>query len=123
MEDIEKNIDFDFINLNKHIFFINNAKDIGFNYSESRLVDFYNNINANIHTKDIRKLALLRMIYMRLPNIDKSSILLSNDLFNDDERKIILMYVDKIIEALFTNKISFKGNNYTKQIDFIKNLN
>ena len=61
-----KIIDFDFINLNKEVFFVNNAKDIGMDYKESRLVDFYNEINANILIKDISKLALLRMIYKRI---------------------------------------------------------
>lgn len=45
---------------------MNNAKDIGMDYKESRLVDFYNEINANIPIKDISKLALLRMIYKRI---------------------------------------------------------
>lgn len=37
-----KIIDFDFINLNKEVLFVNNAKDIGMYYTEGRLVDFYN---------------------------------------------------------------------------------
>lgn len=63
---LAKNIDFDFINLNKEVLFVNDAKDIGMYYTEGRLVDFYNEINANIPIKDISKLALLRMIYKRI---------------------------------------------------------
>lgn len=124
MEDINKKcIDFDFINLNKHIFFINNVKDLGMNYDENQLKDFYNNKNANIHVKDIIKLSLLRIIYLRLPNIDKSSIILVNNLFNSSEKEVILKYIKEIIEALLTNKLNFKDNTYTSQIDFINSLN
>lgn len=118
-----KNIDFDFINLNKEIFFVNNAKDIGMKYSENRLVDFYNNINANISTKDIRKLALLRMIYTRLPNIDKSSSLLMESTFNDTERDIISSYIENIVRALFTGELRFRDSLFDNQIDFLKSLN
>lgn len=119
----EENIDFDFMNLNKEIFFVNNAKDIGLEYSENRLVDFYNNINANISTKDIRKLALLRMIYTRLPNIDKSSSLLMESTFNDTERDIISSYLENIVRAFFTGKLYFRNSVFNNQIDFLKSLN
>lgn len=118
-----ENIDFDFINLNKEIFFINNAKDIGMQYSENQLVDFYNNINANISIKDIRKLALLRMIYVRLPNIDKSSSFLMESTFNDTDREIISSYLGSIVRALFTGKLYFKNSVFNNQIDFLKSLN
>lgn len=118
-----KNIDFDFINLNKEIFFVNNAKDIGIEYSENRLRDFYNNINANISVKDIRKLSLLRIIYKRLPNIDKSSSLLTESIFSDNDREIISSYLENIVRALFTGKLYFRNSVFNNQIDFLKSLN
>lgn len=118
-----KNIDFDFINLNKEIFFVNNAKDIGMQYSENRLIDFYNNINANISVKDIRKLSLLRVIYRRLPNIDKSSSLLMESTFNDTERKITSSYIENIVRALFTGELHFRDSLFNNQINFLKSLN
>lgn len=119
----EKNIDFDFINLNKEIFFVNNAKDIGMQYSENRLADFYNNINAKISIKDIRKLSLLRIIYRRLPNIDKSSSLLAESIFSDNDREIISTYLENIVRALFTGKLYFRNSVFNNQIDFLKSLN
>lgn len=118
-----KNINFDFINLNKEIFFVNNAKDVGMEYSENRLIDFYNNINANISVKDIRKLSLLRVIYRRLPNIDKSSSLLMESTFNDTDRKIISSYIENIVRALFTGELRFRDSLFDNQIDFLKSLN
>ena len=119
----EENIDFDFINLNKEIFFVNNAKDIGMQYSENRLADFYNNINAKISIKDIRKLSLLRIIYRRLPNIDKSSSLLAESIFSDNDRDIISTYLENIVRALFTGKLYFRNSVFNNQIDFLKSLN
>lgn len=119
----EENIDFDFINLNKEIFFVNNAKDIGMQYSENRLADFYNNINAKISIKDIRKLSLLRIIYRRLPNIDKSSSLLAESIFSDNDREIISTYLENIVRALFTGKLYFRNSVFNNQIDFLKSLN
>lgn len=119
----EENIDFDFINLNKEIFFVNNAKDIGMQYSENRLADFYNNINAKISVKDIRKLSLLRIIYRRLPNIDKSSSLLAESIFNDNDREIISFYLENIVRALFTGKLYFRNSVFNNQTDFLKSLN
>lgn len=119
----EENIDFDFINLNKEIFFVNNAKDIGMQYSENRLADFYNNINAKISIKDIRKLSLLRIIYRRLPNIDKSSSLLAESIFSDKDREIISTYLENIVRALFTGKLYFRNSVFNNQIDFLKSLN
>lgn len=119
----EENIDFDFINLNREIFFVNNAKDIGMQYSENRLADFYNNINAKISVKDIRKLSLLRIIYRRLPNIDKSSSLLAESIFSDNDREIISTYLENIVRALFTGKLYFRNSVFNNQIDFLKSLN
>lgn len=119
----EENIDFDFINLNKEIFFVNNAKDIGMQYSENRLADFYNNINAKISIKDIRKLSLLRIIYRRLPNIDKSSSLLAESIFSNNDREIISIYLENIVRALFTGKLYFRNSVFDNQIDFLKSLN
>lgn len=119
----EENIDFDFINLNKEIFFVNNAKDIGMQYSENRLADFYNNRNAKISIKDIRKLSLLRIIYRRLPNIDKSSSLLAESIFSDNDREIISTYLENIVRALFTGKLYFRNSVFNNQIDFLKSLN
>lgn len=119
----EENIDFDFINLNKEIFFVNNAKDIGMQYSENQLADFYNNINAKISVKDIRKLSLLRIIYRRLPNIDKSSSLLAESIFNDNDREIISSYLENIVRALFTGKLYFRNSLFNNQADFLKILN
>lgn len=119
----EENIDFDFINLNKEIFFVNNAKDIGMQYSENRLADFYNNINAKISIKDIRKLSLLRIIYRRLPNIDKSSSLLAESIFSDNDREIISSYLENIVRALFTGKLYFRNSVFNNQVDFLKSLN
>lgn len=119
----EENIDFDFINLNKEIFFVNNAKDIGMQYSENRLADFYNNINAKISIKDIRKLSLLRIIYRRLPNIDKSSSLLAESIFSDNDREIISSCLENIVRALFTGKLYFRNSLFNNQADFLKILN
>lgn len=118
-----KNIDFDFINLNKEVFFINNVKDLGIDYNEDQLTDFYNNKNSNILVKDIRKLSLLRIIYKRLPNIDKSSSILVEDTFTDNEKEIISKYIENIVKAIFTNKLYFKNNTYRYQIDFLESLN
>lgn len=120
---IIKNIDFDFINLNKEVFFTNNVKDLGMDYNENQLADFYNNKNSNILVKDIRKLSLLRMIYKRLPNIDKSSSILVESMFTNNEREIISSYIENMVKAIFTNKLYFKNQLYTDQVDFLESLN
>ena len=119
---VVKSIDFDFINQNKEIFFINNVKDIGMDYNENQLIDFYNNKDSNILVKDIIKLSLLRIIYKRLPSIDKSSSILVGSIFTNTEKEIISSYIKNIINAIFTNELYFKNNVYNNQLDFIESL-